>query len=139
MKETQVLVVVRRILVIPALYACYTLGIWLLPTRVAGTGGGLSPDERVVAGRAVWLANRCQVCHSIFGLGGHLGPDLTNVARAGMEANIAVVVREGRVTMPAFDLSAKELGELVAYLKAINASGRYPPRSLSAPVFGEAL
>ncbi len=31
-------------------------------------------------GRALWHENACQVCHQIYGQGGFLGPDLTNVA-----------------------------------------------------------
>ena len=131
-----------RILLLPALYVSYTLAIWLLPTRAPARVGteptavGPQATERSRAGRRVWRENACQTCHSIYGLGGHLGPDLTNSARAGMGMYVRIVVREGRLAMPAFDLSDRELEDLIAWLQVVDASGLYPPRSLTEPVFG---
>ncbi|MCH7870146.1 MAG: c-type cytochrome, partial [Planctomycetes bacterium] len=31
------------------------------------------------SGLAIWRENNCQACHQIYGYGGFLGPDLTNL------------------------------------------------------------
>jgi|GEM_PF-1521317 len=132
--------ILLRILLVPAMYLCYTGLILALPERTpAPPVNGLRAPEDVRAfrvGRTIWLERGCAVCHSIYGLGGHLGPDLTNAARPGMESLIRVTVRRGRGRMPAFDLSVPELNALVVYLRRIAATGTYPPRSWTDPVFG---
>lgn len=37
----------------------------------------LSP--KAIAGQELWQSNNCWSCHQIYGLGGYLGPDLTNI------------------------------------------------------------
>jgi len=126
--------VLIRIGAIGALYVGYTLAIAVLPPD-----RDLPPadPERYAAGRDVWLAGRCQSCHSIYGLGGHLGPDLTNVlSDPGVEESVLLTLRYGRGQMPGFRLPEAEEGALLDFLRAVGATGRYPPRSLRDDVFG---
>lgn len=130
---------VARIALVVTLYLGYGAAIWVLRGAApvgAGDGATAAAAELSAAGRRVWLSSGCPTCHAIYGLGGHLGPDLTNAARAGREEFVAAAVRSGRPGMPRFDLSPREMERLLAYLRAVASSGDYPPRSTDSPVFG---
>lgn len=116
------------------------LGGWLVYAALLGAlplrAGSIPADGAGARGRAVWDRSGCVVCHSLYGLGGHLGPDLTDArTRLGNAALRAIIRRGGRV-MPAFALDAAELYALLAFLAETDASGDYPPPSLIAPPFG---
>jgi len=138
--------VLARIAIMIAAYLVYTLAIALLDVRapvVRAHGAALVDDPgsdaaraRYLAGRRVWLDHGCQTCHSILGLGGHMGPDLTSAWRPGYEPYLEVTIRGGRGAMPGFALTDGELGALLAYLDLVGTQGSYPPRSIDSPVFG---
>jgi len=132
--------VVRRILIMIVAYSCYALAIALLGVRTAaGAAVDRAPsDGAYLAGRQVWLEHTCQVCHSIYGLGGHAGPDLTNALPRLPEVYIRNVVTNGYHGMPAFEVTERELQGLIDYLSFIGETGVYPPSSIHDPVFGSA-
>ncbi|WP_339610879.1 cytochrome c [uncultured Planktosalinus sp.] len=78
-------------------------------------------------GRLVWQKYNCHVCHQLYGLGGFLGPDLTNVSEKGF-FYIDAFLKNGAASMPAFELTAVETKQLVEFLKATNASGSSNPK-----------
>lgn len=128
--------VIQRAAVVVGGYFVYAALAMTLPGHGAAPdaalGGGLAGE-----GQRVWLANNCQSCHSLFGLGGHTGPDLTNVtARRGREY-VRGAVRVGLPGMPRIDLDDADARALAAFLEQVNATGVYPPNSLRGPVFGE--
>lgn len=83
------------------------------------------------AGKIIWQQNNCVACHQIYGLGGFLGPDLTNVYSAESKGPeyIKAFVRGGTNVMPAFDLSETELEQLVSFLEHVDASGKADPKN----------
>lgn len=100
------------------------------------------PEPRAVetvvgAGRGIWLASNCQSCHSLYGLGGHTGPDLTNVTERRQPGYVEAIVRTGMPGMPPFELEDADAAAVAAFLSQVSATGVYPPRSLRDPVFGE--
>jgi mono/diheme cytochrome c family protein len=126
--------VLVRIGAVVALYAGYTLALAVLPED-----RDVAPADpvRYAAGRDVWLANRCQSCHSIYGLGGHLGPDLTSVlADPDATESVLLTLRYGRGQMPGFGLGDAKEDALLDFLRVVGSTGRYPPRSLGDDVFG---
>jgi len=132
-----------RIAWVLAAFGAYWIAIALLPPRgnvdEAEHSDAFSPtvvEDRRAEGRKVWLESNCQACHAVYGLGGHTGPDLTNVLRRGSEYFVYEMVSWGTERMPAFELSEQELEDLAVYLAAIDATGEYPPSSLRSPVFG---
>lgn len=91
-----------------------------------------------MAGQALWQSRNCAACHALYGLGGHLGPDLTNaVSRIGDDGARAVIAY-GLGKMPPQDLTAGEADRLVAYLRAVDATGVYPVGSFPDDAFGRA-
>lgn len=96
----------------------------------------LRADSPGYRGLLLWRENRCAACHAVFGLGGHIGPDLTNVARRRNAAYLRHVLRHGMSGMPGLDLNADAAGDLIAYLRHVDGLGSYPLDSPDAPVFG---
>ncbi len=86
--------------------------------------------EIAVKGRLVWQKYNCQTCHQLYGLGGYLGPDLTNVYGIKGDKVISGIINSGIKAMPAFNLSAQEQTELLEFLKQTNQSGTADYRKL---------
>jgi nitric oxide reductase subunit C len=85
-------------------------------------------SKKALEGQALWQDNNCFSCHQLYGLGGYLGPDLTNVfSTKGKGADyIKVFLNSGIKAMPQFNFSEKEKEALVAFLKEVDQSGYYP-------------
>ncbi len=82
-----------------------------------------SLSEVALEGRDMWHANNCQTCHQLYGFGGFLGPDLTNVAGRADRARFDSILTEGSLQMPAFHFSEGEIDALVAYFETLNKTG----------------
>jgi len=89
-----------------------------------------------VTGIDVWQSKNCEACHSIFGLGGHIGPDLTNVYSRKKEAYLDMVLKKGLLNMPNLELSITERKQLINYLKAVDKLGIYPLHNITDNPFG---
>ncbi len=91
----------------------------------------------IAAGKMVWQQNNCHTCHQLYGLGGYLGPDLTNVvAKPGATAYIKAVIQNGMFQMPAFDLTEKEVNDLLLFLEAANQAGSANPTDYETTYYG---
>lgn len=88
-------------------------------------------------GVEVWRTKNCTACHSIYGLGGHIGPDLTNVYAKGGEEYIDYVLKNGLGNMPDLNLTKVERKKLIIYLKYINGFGEYPLKNFVNNPFGK--
>lgn len=84
-------------------------------------------------GLAVWRRHNCQVCHQLYGFGGFLGPDLTNrVTDNTPDTTFRQLLVRGSGLMPALKLDASDQKALLAFLRAMNRTGRSQPRPLQA-------
>lgn len=81
-------------------------------------------------GKKLWQEKNCNACHQIYGLGGYLGPDLTNVYSQRSEAFIKVFLQTGTNIMPAFNLNEEQMNQLMAYFKSIDSTGIASPAKL---------
>lgn len=82
-------------------------------------------SKEVLEGMQVWQNKNCQSCHQLYGLGGYLGPDLTNVHSApgkGPEY-MKGLIKYGTGRMPNFHLSDKETDQLISFLAWVDESG----------------
>jgi nitric oxide reductase subunit C len=97
------------------------------------TQNSMTFEEQVKAanGKLVWQKYNCQSCHQLYGLGGYLGPDLTNcIAQEGKgELYVKAMIEVGTKQMPAFKLSDQEVTSLMAFLYSINKTGNSDPKS----------
>jgi nitric oxide reductase subunit C len=85
-------------------------------------------SEKGLKGQQLWQRHNCWSCHQIYGLGGYLGPDLTNVFSAPNkgEAYIKAIVNAGVKAMPKFNFSTEEKDALVDFLRQVDRTGYYP-------------
>lgn len=89
-------------------------------------------------GRIVWQKYNCQSCHQLYGLGGYLGPDLTNTfsnPNKGVPI-IRAMVAYGTKQMPAYNLPEGEMSNLLEFLNSVDASGTSDPRKFKNDNFG---
>ncbi len=81
-------------------------------------------------GKKIWQEKNCIACHQIYGLGGYLGPDLTNTYSEKGESHIVAFLRNGTQIMPNFQFTENEIENLSQYLKNIDKSGIGRPSKL---------
>jgi nitric oxide reductase subunit C len=96
-------------------------------------GPANQPTEKANSGKLLFQEHNCIACHQIYGLGGYMGPDLTNVIsdRARGEAYARSFIQMGTTRMPDFHLTGTEVDDLVAYLKYVDKTGNSPVRNFS--------
>ncbi len=94
--------------------------------------------EAAAKGRLVWQKYNCQACHQLYGLGGYLGQDLTNLLSApGKNENyIRAMLKSGTQQMPIYNVPENEMKLLLEFLKSTNASGNSDPRIFKTDVYG---
>ena len=85
----------------------------------------LSPLAK--SGLDLWRENNCQACHQIYGYGGFLGPDLTNVMARRPYEDWTDILTLGRKQMPAFDFDEAQRGAIVTFLTEIDRTGTSLP------------
>lgn len=105
-------------------FLCYSFWIYSVPYFKPNP---IASNEQNLAsnGRLVFQKYNCHTCHQIYGLGGYLGPDLTNVfsRRQENEDYLKAIIHSGVRQMPAFDVSEVEMNELITFLKNLDATG----------------
>lgn len=75
-------------------------------------------------GKIVFQEYNCISCHQIYGLGGYMGPDLSNVlsTQGKGEEYAKAFLKSGTQRMPNFELNDEEIKALIAYMKFVDAS-----------------
>ncbi len=75
-------------------------------------------------------------CHQFYGLGGYMGPDLTNVVSNKGVAYARAILTSGTVRMPNFGFSEQEMDDLVAFLEFVDTMGTYEAPSYELSWYG---
>ncbi|MCO6497870.1 MAG: cytochrome c [Chitinophagaceae bacterium] len=88
-------------------------------------------SRAAIMGKQVWQEKNCGSCHQLYGLGGHLGPDLTNVIDSKPEGYIRAILTAGTPVMPNFHLTEKEKDNLIEFFKYTNTTGTSSPKSFT--------
>ena len=87
-------------------------------------------------GKLVWQQYHCGACHQVYGLGGYLGPDLTNTFSSKGADYINAFLISGTNIMPSFEMTEAERKSIIAYLKSIDESGNAHPKSFKTKLNG---
>lgn len=79
-------------------------------------------------GEGLYQKNNCTACHQFYGLGGYLGPDLTNVISSPDkgEAYVKAFLNSGIKSMPKFNFNEEEKNAIVQFLREVDETGFYP-------------
>lgn len=101
-------------------FAIYTPAVYYF----SASGGEKALSGKEVAGWQLWQDKNCQSCHQLYGLGGYLGPDLTNVMSGKGSDYMRGIIQYGTGRMPNLNLSAGEVEDIIAFLSWVNKSGQ---------------
>jgi nitric oxide reductase subunit C len=96
----------------------------------------VSVSTESLKGKEIWQEKNCNACHQIYGLGGFLGPDLSNVYSLKSPDYIKAFIINGTDIMPKFNLSNEEINCLIAYLKSVDATGKADPKKIKLNIDG---
>jgi nitric oxide reductase subunit C len=109
-------------------FAIYSAFIYTSGTEIPRSSG---LTQQAKHGMALFQEKNCIACHQFYGLGGYMGPDLTNVISSPNKgADYArSFIENGTDKMPNYELSASEINDLVEFLKFVDVSGVYPPKN----------
>ncbi|MBW8051836.1 MAG: cytochrome c [Cytophagales bacterium] len=116
--------------------------LFIIYSLLVYTRGTKSPAVKMtdiaVKGKLVWQEYNCIACHQIYGLGGYIGPDLTNAisAKGKGEYYVKAVLKNGLLNMPDFRLTGEEIDALVAYLAYIDKTGKFPASDANMAWYG---
>lgn len=86
-------------------------------------------NTSIEKGSKVWQEYNCNSCHQIYGLGGYLGPDLTNEYSLRGVDFINAFLLNGTNIMPKFNLTLQQRNDLIAFLQHVDQSGIADPKS----------
>ena len=143
------------LVVLTGIFLCQT---WMVYVDAAGRE--LPPlSAQATRGQGLWFQHNCQSCHQLYGFGGFLGPDLTNLAqrleshsgeeganRAALVTRLDTVLTTGSARMPAFHLDLEEREALASFFEELSRTGTgqiqvsagLPPRELFEGLVGAA-
>ena len=110
----------RVLLVIASCFIFYNIYVY------SGATATENPiPETAREGRLVFQKYNCFACHQIYGLGGHMGPDLTNVISDKGEMYARSFIMAGTQKMPRFEMTEKDLNNLIHYLTFVSVTAKY--------------
>ena len=87
-------------------------------------------------GQELFQQHNCIACHQFYGLGGYMGPDLTNVISKYGPAYAGAFLVTGTPRMPNFNLAVEEVDALVSFLAFVDTTGTYPPQNYEITWYG---
>jgi nitric oxide reductase subunit C len=104
----------------------------------AGTEAAHVPQmsDQARHGQKLFQQHNCIACHQFYGLGGYMGPDLTNVVSTRGAAYAGVFIANGTSRMPNLGINAEDTAALVAYLEFVDGTGTYPPKNYDVTWYG---
>lgn len=106
-----------------AAFVPYTLYVYTQGTELSHVAP-VSDEAR--HGQRLFQEHNCIACHQFYGLGGYMGPDLSNVISDKSAAYARAFLMSGTQRMPKIDLDESELDAMIAYLEFVDRTGRYP-------------
>jgi nitric oxide reductase subunit C len=114
-----------------------TAVILVVPLLALRTSSDSVMTAESAGGFAVWRANGCEGCHTLYGQGGSFAPDLTHIYSQRGEAYLREFLvnpqafHPGERVMPRFGLTISETDQLMAFLDSVDQSATgWSPRPI---------
>jgi nitric oxide reductase subunit C len=114
-------------------FCIYSIYVWTAGTEAPQSSVA---SEQVQRGQHLYQARNCVACHQIYGLGGYMGPDLTNVVSTKGEAYSRVFIANGTVAMPNFGFDQKQVDDLLSFLAFVDTMGVYEAPEYNVSWYG---
>jgi len=93
-------------------------------------------SEDAIKGQQLFQNKNCISCHQLYGLGGYLGPDLTNIVSKRGDIYVKAMLNSGIASMPKFNFSDDESNSILQFLKAVDHTGIYPNLNSTSNIYG---
>jgi len=125
--------------IIFTLVGLFAVGSGLTYTSAtADVPAGATFNAQARRGEVFYRTFNCTACHQLYGLGGYMGPDLTNVIVADGKgrAYATAIIQAGTQRMPRLGVSMEQADAIASYLEAVAATGTYPVRSVDLTLAG---
>ena len=108
-----------------SIFSIYNIVVYQRGGQEANNG---NMSVSALKGSMIYQQKNCTACHQLYGLGGYLGPDLTNCYSAENKGSnyIKAMLNSGIKTMPKFNFTAAEIDDLTAFLTHVDSTGFYP-------------
>ncbi len=126
----------NKIITIPTYIYRLILAVMLLVFTIYNfwiyTSSGQNPtsamSEQAIDGEILWQKSNCTSCHQLYGLGGYLGPDLTNIVSCPGKGPVyaKAFLNSGLKVMPKFNFTEKEKDDIIAFLTHVDSTGYFP-------------
>ena len=98
--------------------------------ELSDSASNKTANKEAGEGKLVWQKYNCQSCHQMYGLGGYLGPDLTNVSsRLENEVVLEAIIRSGNERMPSYSIDKVEMQALLSFFREMDRTGSADPRN----------
>ena len=113
--------------------------IYNIVVYTQGTSNNTPPmSAQAIQGEELYQEYNCTACHQFYGLGGYLGPDLTNVISAQYKgpAYVKAFLNSGVKAMPKFNFTEEEKDALVQFLTEVDQTGYYPIKDAKNDING---
>jgi nitric oxide reductase subunit C len=120
----------QTILVFFLFYFIYSFFIYTQKSESIEANKVITP--LAIEGRLVFQKYNCISCHQLYGLGGYLGPDLTNVISDKGSYYVSAVIKNGMLKMPNLNIPDDEIKSLVEYLSFADSSGIFPVKEFES-------
>ena len=126
----------RNRLILGALCAAFLPYSVYVYTR--GTDGRSAPPMSAEArhGQQVFQEYNCIACHQFYGLGGYMGPDLTNVMSNRGRPYARAFISTGTVAMPDLGLTDRQVDAVLDFLEFVDSTGTYPVETYTIRWYG---
>jgi len=97
----------------------------------AAASDGAFLSAKAMRGADLWQDSNCVACHQLYGLGGYMGPDLTNVMSHPKKGPVYVkaFLNSGIRLMPKYHFTDEEQDALCQFLVEVDQTGYYPLRT----------
>ncbi|NDK55790.1 c-type cytochrome [Pontibacter fetidus] len=126
-------------LIYGSLFVCFLFFTAFVYTSQVPDTTSLPTRELALQGKHIWQKQNCGACHQFYGLGGYIGPDVTNVisAKGKGETYVRAILTHGTATMPNFNLTLKDIDALVAFLQEADKTGKSERHHFMADTYGQ--
>jgi nitric oxide reductase subunit C len=128
-----------RSLIFLAIFGAAIAYTWVVYTHGTETAKGKINQTAAGEGQLLYQKHNCTACHQLYGLGGYMGPDLTNVMSARGKGGyyVTTMLKYGTARMPDFHLTENEIARITAYLKCVDESGKFPIKNPRVTYWGD--
>lgn len=105
------------------IFIIYSFVVYTKGTE-SNISNSLIDQSSIKKGKLLFQKHNCIACHQLYGLGGYLGPELTNAwsDQNRGEVYMKAFLQKGTIRMPNFNLKEEEINSILSFLHYVDSS-----------------